>query len=131
MDKKIDKTALLIIDHGSKRKAANHMLFDLVKAMREREPDLLVYGAHMELALPTIDDGVAWCVKNGATHIIAHPYMLSPGRHATEDIPRMVKNAVNRYSTLTYVVTPPLGVDSEILSLILKRANIPPSDSKS
>lgn len=131
MDKKTDKTALLIIDHGSRRKAANHMLFDLVKAMREREPGMLVYGAHMELAPPTIEDGVAWCVKNGATHIIAHPYMLSPGRHATEDIPRMVKDAVNVYPNLTYAVTPPLGVDSEILSLILKRANISSSDSES
>ncbi len=62
------KQALLIIDHGSRRKAANHMLFDVVKLMRDQRPDLLVYGAHMEIAIPTIKDGVDWCVKRGATH---------------------------------------------------------------
>ena len=118
------KTALLIIDHGSRRKAANHLLFDLVKLMRLNRPDLLVYGAHMELAKPTITDGIDWCIKHGATSIIAHPYMLSPGRHATEDIPRMVKSALSNYPTIDYTVTPPLGIDDEILSLILKRAKL-------
>jgi sirohydrochlorin ferrochelatase len=118
------KTALLIIDHGSKRKPANHMLFELVKMVRETRPDLIVYGSHMELAVPTISDGVNWCVKKGATHIIAHPYMLSPGRHATEDIPHLVKKALAIYPTVTHTVTAPLGVDSNIVSLILKRAQL-------
>jgi sirohydrochlorin ferrochelatase len=118
------KTALLIIDHGSKRKKANHMLFELVKMLRNTRPDLIVYGAHMELAIPTIIDGVNWCVKKGATHIIAHPYMLSPGRHATEDIPSLVKKALASHPTLTHTITPPLGIDSNIVALILKRAQL-------
>lgn len=118
------KNALLIIDHGSKRKKANHMLFELVKMLRDTRPDLIVYGAHMELALPSINDGVNWCVSQGATHIIAHPYMLSPGRHATEDIPHLVKKALSQHPTVTHTVTAPLGIDSNIVSLILKRAQL-------
>ena len=118
------KTALLIIDHGSKRKKANHMLFELVKMLQKQRPDLIVYGSHMELAMPSIDDGIKWCVKKGADHIIAHPYMLSPGRHATEDIPRMVATALKTHPNITYTVTDPLGVDSELVNLILKRANL-------
>ena len=87
------RTALLLIDHGSKKKAANHMLFDMVKLMRDQRPDLIIYGAHMELACPSIEDGIRYCMGRGATHIIAHPYMLAPGRHASEDIPRMVAHA--------------------------------------
>ncbi len=117
-------TALLIIDHGSRFKAANHMLFDLVKLMRTQRPSLLIYGAHMELAEPTIQDGVKWCIDRGATHIIAHPYMLSPGRHATEDIPRLVKESLLAYPKVTHCVTPPLGVDLDIVSLIFKRAEL-------
>jgi sirohydrochlorin ferrochelatase len=118
------KTSLLIIDHGSKRKKANYMLFELVKMLRDARPDLIVYGAHMELAVPTIIEGVNWCVKKGATHIIAHPYMLSPGRHATEDIPSLLKKALVIHPTVTHSVTPPLVIDSNMVSLILKRAQL-------
>jgi sirohydrochlorin ferrochelatase len=117
-------TALLIIDHGSRLKAANHMLFDVVKAMRGHRPDLLVYGAHMELAVPTIADGVAWCMARGVTRLIAHPYMLSPGRHATRDIPHLVSEAMAAYPHVDYTVTGPLGVDDYLLKLILKRAEV-------
>ncbi|MBD97697.1 hypothetical protein CL648_02715 [bacterium] len=117
-------TALLIIDHGSRLKAANHMLFDVVKAMRSHRPDLLVYGSHMELAVPTIADGVAWCMTRGATRIIAHPYMLSPGRHATRDIPQLVADAMAAYPQVAYTVTDPLGVDDHLLKLIVKRAKV-------
>ena len=118
------KKALLIIDHGSKRKSANYMLFDLVKFMREKHPDLLVFGAHMELALPSIEDGINWCLKQGANHIVAHPYMLSPGRHATEDIPRMVTDIMQKHPSISFELTEPLGIDTEIVNLILKRAKI-------
>jgi sirohydrochlorin ferrochelatase len=118
------KTALLLIDHGSKRKAANYMLFELVKLLRKQRPDLLIYGAHMELAIPTIEEGIQWCVKQGATHIIAHPYMLAPGRHASEDIPNMVKEAMLTYPAISYAITEPLGVDLNLTNLILKRAGV-------
>tara|TARA_A100001015_G_scaffold318551_1_gene438763 strand:- start:1782 stop:2165 length:384 start_codon:yes stop_codon:yes gene_type:complete len=118
------KTALLVIDHGSRRKAANHMLFDVVLMLRTMRPNALIYGAHMELALPTISDGVRWCIQRGATHIIAHPYMLSPGRHAMEDIPRLVQQALAEHPHVTFTVTEPLGVDMDLGDLIFKRAGL-------
>ena len=51
---------------------------------------VIVRFAHMELAEPSIDQGFADCVEAGADEVIAFPYMLSPGRHSTRDIPRMV-----------------------------------------
>lgn len=87
-------------------------------------PNLLVYGAHMELAEPTIEDGIKWCIEKGATHIIGHPYMLSPGRHATEDIPRMMGEIMKNHPGISYDVTDPLGVDSKLVELILHRAGL-------
>jgi sirohydrochlorin ferrochelatase len=116
--------ALLIIDHGSKRKAANHMLFDMVKLLREKRPALIIHGAHMELAAPTIEEGINKCIENGATHIIAHPYMLSPGRHATEDIPQLIKSILHGYPEITFEVTGPLGIAPCLVQLILERSNL-------
>ena len=114
--------ALLIIDHGSKRNAANDMLFTVVKELQKKRPSLIVEGAHMELASPTIEEVIDVCVQKGATHITAHPYMLAPGRHATADIPNMVEEAMKKHPTIPYTLTPPLGVDDLLLDLILKRA---------
>lgn len=117
------RQGLLIIDHGSKKKAANHMLFDLVKLIRDLKKDLVVYGAHMELAKPDIFDGITWCIKQNITKLTIHPYMLSPGRHATQDIPRLSKTIMEtHYPNIPYYITEPLGVDIELASLILKRA---------
>lgn len=118
------KKALLVIDHGSKRKAANHMLFEVVKLLRNACTDVLVQGAHMELAAPSIEWSINYLIEHGATHIIAHPYMLSPGRHATEDIPKMVEDALKKFPKITFEVTEPLGVDALLVKLILKRSNL-------
>ncbi len=118
------KKALLIIDHGSKRESANAMLGDVVALLRQQRPELIIHGAHMELAAPSIADGVQACVDDNATHIVAHPYMLSPGRHSMEDIPKMVNDALLRHDGVTGEVTAPLGVDISLAELILKRANL-------
>ena len=76
------------------------------------------------IMIPTIADGVAWCMTRGATRLIAHPYMLSPGRHATQDIPRLVAESMAEYPSMAYTVTDPLGVDTHLLKLIIKRAAI-------
>lgn len=116
--------ALLIIDHGSKRDSANQMLNEVVAMVQEQAPELIVEGAHMELAEPDIPNGVAACLARGATHIIAHPYMLAPGRHAREDIPAMVAEAIATHEGVTCTVTEPLGVDPRIGRIILDRAGL-------
>ena len=75
--------AILLIDHGSRRDAANEMMncmANLVQAMAG--PDVVVRYAHMELCEPSIARGVQHCVEAGATELIVFPYMLSPGKHS-------------------------------------------------
>ncbi len=117
-------TALLLVDHGSLVSAANDMLWDVARLVSAQCPDLLVEVAHMELALPSISDGISVCVARGATHIVVHPYMLSPGRHATQDIPRMVQEFMVLYPLVTYHVTEPLGLHPLLATVVLDRANL-------
>ena len=116
--------AVIIIDHGSRYPAANDALFEVVNRMQELTPGVMVKGAHMELCEPTIQQVVDDCVANGATHIIAHPYMLSPGRHAIRDIPNMVHDAVANHPNISVDVTEPLGLDDGIIGVIKKRCAI-------
>lgn len=112
--------ALLLIDHGSRRAASNELLLEIAEQLRSRT-DALVVPAHMELADPTIEQGFEACVAAGATEVVAVPYFLSPGRHANEDVPRMVSEAAAKYPDVSYRVAPPLGPDELLLQLVLKR----------
>jgi len=116
-----NQEALLLVDHGSKKDAANQMLSHIATMVAEKSPLLIVEIAHMELASPTIEEGIAQCIKKGATHITIHPYMLAPGRHATQDIPNMAKTALESYPHITYTITPPLGTHPLIATIILDR----------
>ena len=120
--------AILIVDHGSVRAEANHMLecvANLVQAMAG--PDVLVKFAHMELAEPLIPEGFAACVNAGATEVIVFPYMLSPGKHSTRDIPRMVAEAAAGFPGVAYRVTTAFGVHEKLGELILLRAGVAPA----
>ena len=118
------KEALLIIDHGSKFSEANDMIEDVANVVRSLKPNLIVEVAHMELASPDIQAGFQKCVEKGAQRVIAHPYMLAPGRHATTDIPRLVQQAAAAYPDIEFRVTQPLGVHRNIAEIILERAEI-------
>ena len=122
--------AILLIDHGSRRAEANAMLVcmaNLVQAMAGER--VVVEHAHMELAEPSIEQGFASCVGRGATEVIAFPYMLSPGRHATSDIPRIVAQAAAPFPGVRFQVTPSFGVHEKLGELILMRAGVAPARS--
>jgi sirohydrochlorin ferrochelatase len=118
--------AILLIDHGSRRDAANEMMdcmANLVQAMAG--PDVVVRFAHMELAEPSISAGVRSCAEAGATELIVFPYMLSPGKHSTGDIPRLVAHAAEPFPALEVRVTSAFGVHEKLAELILGRAGVP------
>ena len=87
-------------------------------------PDVVVRYAHMEIADPDVARGFADCVNGGATDVVVFPYMLSPGRHSTTDIPRMVSEAARAFPHVTFGVTPAFGVHEKLAELILERAGI-------
>ena len=117
--------AILIIDHGSVRAEANHMLSCVANLLQSMiGPGVLVRYAHMELAEPSIAQSFAACVEAGAREVIAFPYMLSPGKHSTRDIPRLVGEAAARFPGVIYRVTPAFGVTRQLAEVIAERAGV-------
>ena len=117
--------AILLIDHGSRRDEANTMLADVRDMIQQQAgTDVIVEYSHMELAEPTIEQGIAACVKRVATDVIAFPYMLSPGKHSTRDIPRMIDEAAKNFPGVTFSVTPAFGVHEKLGEVVLERAGV-------
>jgi len=117
--------AILLIDHGSVKAEANHMVSCMANLLQHLVgPQVVVRYAHMELAEPSIPAGFGDCVRAGATEVIAFPYMLSPGKHVTRDVPRLVAEAAQAFPGTSYRVTDAFGVHEKLAELIALRAGI-------
>jgi sirohydrochlorin ferrochelatase len=117
--------SILLIDHGSVRAEANHMLSCAANLLQQMVGDgVLVRHAHMELAEPLIAQGFANCVAAGATEVIAFPYMLSPGKHVSRDVPRLVAEAAAPFPHVKFRVTAAFGVHEKLSELIALRTGV-------
>jgi sirohydrochlorin ferrochelatase len=115
---------ILLIDHGSRRHAANDMLFAVAQLVETlAHGTAIVVPAHMEIAEPTVAQGFAECVRRGASEVVAVPYMLAPGRHVTYDIPALVAQAAEAFPEIPFTVASALGVHTGIARVVLERAN--------
>ena len=116
---------ILIVDHGSVRSEANDMLRSMADVIQTMAgPDVVVRYGHMELADPNIAAGFSSCVEAGATDVTVFPYMLSPGRHSTSDIPRMVTDIARAFPHVSFSVTPAFGLHEKLAEVVLERAGV-------
>jgi sirohydrochlorin ferrochelatase len=116
---------ILIVDHGSQKREANDMLGSMANLIQTMAgSDVVVRYAHMELADPNIAAGFSSCVQGGATDVTVFPYMLSPGRHSTSDIPRMVADVARAFPHVSFSVTPAFGLHEKLAEVVLERAGI-------
>jgi sirohydrochlorin ferrochelatase len=119
------KNGIIIVDHGSRRDESNLMLEEVARLFAERfsERYEIVEPAHMELAEPSIATAYAKCVDRGAERVVVCPFFLGPGKHWTQDIPRLTADAAAKFPKTRYHVAQTLGFDDLILDLLDKRAS--------
>lgn len=118
------KTSLLLVAHGSRRAASNDEVRRLTEALAERAGDRYhgVSCAFLELAEPSIPDGVRACLDAGAEEVVVLPFFLSAGRHVAEDIPGEVEKVRAERPDARIRIAPYLGAAGEIPALLLELA---------
>ena len=105
-----DETGLVIADHGSRRAESNEMLLAMVDMVRAAVPYRVVEPAHMELAEPSIATAFDRCVAAGCRRVVVTPYFLLPGRHWSQDIPALAREAAATHPGISFMVSAPLGL---------------------
>jgi len=119
------QNGIIIVDHGSRRDESNAMLERVAALFAERfkQRYTIVEPAHMEIAEPSIATAYARCVERGAERVVVVPFFLGPGKHWTQDIPRLTSEAAAKFPGTVFHVSPTLGIDDLILDLLDKRAS--------
>lgn len=115
--------ALLLVAHGSRRESSNEEVRQLAKALGDAEHDFgRVEAAFLELAEPSIPDGIRQALAAGAERVVVVPYFLSAGRHVVTDIPAEVDQVRRESPNADIVIAPYFGSSDEIPRLLLVQA---------
>lgn len=118
--------ALLVVAHGSRREASNDEVRQLTDHLRALAGDefVQVECAFLELAEPSIPDGIDCCIAEGAREVVILPYFLSAGRHVVTDIPEIVSASQTRHPDVSLRIAPYLGRAPNLVTSLLELSNI-------
>ena len=115
-------TALLLIAHGSRNRAANDDLFHLAEVMRGRGRYAHVEAAFLELADPPIDAAGRRCAAHGVGRVVMLPYFLSAGVHVRDDLRRYRDALAAEFPAVAFVLAEPLGRHPLLVDVVAQRA---------
>ena len=116
-----EKSAALLIAHGSRRPEANRDLVDLAFAIRGRTHYPIVEIAYLEVVEPTIPKGARRCVEQGATRVSFLPYFLSAGAHVVEDLERIRADLALEFPAVRFVLCRPLALHPLLIEIVVDR----------
>ena len=113
--------SLLLVAHGSRRAESNKEVRRLTQAVRERAGERLddVQCAFLELAMPSIAEGIDAAVARGATELIVIPYLLAAGTHVVNDIPKILEERRRAHPGVNIQATVHMGASPELPDLLL------------
>lgn len=114
--------ALLVVAHGSRRPESNdevRRLTDELRAVAGADYQR-VECAFLELAEPSIPEGIDCCVAGGASEVVILPYFLSAGRHVVKDIPDIVADSRIQHPAVALRIAPYLGRATALVDSLLE-----------
>lgn len=117
----MDKSAILVVGHGSRENSANRAFQRLVKQFAASYPGGKVGHAFLELAHPSIDKALPSLAAFSST-IIVLPLFLFASGHMKRDIPRILKKFQQQHPFVTVRLAKELGPDPLMARLAYERS---------
>lgn len=117
--------ALLLIAHGSRKVEANEEVRKLTEKLGQmlKEDFGVVECGFLELAEPSIPDGIECCIRQGASEVSVLPYFLVNGKHVARDIPEEVEKKQKEHPGCKILLLPYLGAEAALAEMIAKKAS--------
>ena len=110
--------AVVLFGHGSRDPAWRQPIEAVAARMQAASPTLPVRCSYLELTTPFLPETTAELVAAGVTSIRIVPMFLGVGRHAREDLPRIVDALRDQYVGIDFELAPAVGEDARLLDLL-------------
>ncbi len=113
---------ILLVGHGSPHAAGNAEYMQFAETLETRL-GVTVQPCFLELAEPSIMDGIRLCAEAGAEHIAVLPLFLGPAGHQKNDVPAILAHARQTYPNLTLRYGTPIGAHYCLVRILAQRAS--------
>ena len=114
-------TGLLVVGHGTRSEQGLAEFLETVNLTAQLLPSTRVQACFLELARPTIAEGIDKLVQAGVKRIVVLPLLLFAAGHAKEDIPAEVTLAQARYPEIPIRLASHLGCHAHLQALSAQR----------
>jgi|TARA_Y100000389_G_scaffold198879_1_gene236194 sirohydrochlorin ferrochelatase len=113
------KKALLVAAHGSRKKVSNIEIHQLANNILLKSQVFdIVEACFLEIAKPSIPDGIKSCIEKNASEILIMPYFLAAGMHVIEDIPGIVDKERLKHKGVIIKSLPYFGSSPVIVDIL-------------
>ena len=113
--------AVLYVAHGSRVKQGVEEARTFLQRTSEKVNVAIQEICFLELAEPTIIQGVENCVNRGATKIAVAPILLLTANHLNHDIPQEIAIAQKRFPQVEITIGRAFGVDDRLVASLVER----------
>jgi len=116
------QTGVILFAHGSRDALWRAPIEAVCAHIQQQQPALAVCCAYLELCAPDLPQAAAQLVALGVTRLTVVPMFLGTGRHAREDLPRLIEQVRADHPGLGVHVQRSIGEDPRMLALMAQIA---------
>ena len=114
--------AIILFAHGSRDPLWHRPIQAIEQRIIQRAPGTQVRCAYLELTEPDLPTVAKTLIQEGATRLCVVPMFLGVGRHAREDLPKMIDLLQHEYPSVNITCQPTIGEQPRLLDLLAELA---------
>ena len=113
---------LILLAHGSRDPLWRQPIEAVQQAVLLAQPDLPCVCAYLDACAPDLETAAQALLAKGVTHIMVLPLFLGTGKHAREDIPRLLEILRAQHPDCQFELETPAGENPRMTALLAELA---------
>jgi sirohydrochlorin cobaltochelatase len=113
---------VILFAHGSRDPLWRRPIEAVADLARQTAPEVPVRCAYLELCAPDLPFSVHELLQLGVSAITVVPMFLGMGKHAREDLPRLLAELAQQHPGVRFSVRPAVGEDPAMIALLARLA---------
>ena len=114
--------AVIVFAHGSRDPLWRNPVEAVAATVRARDPQALSCCAYLELCEPGLPDAARQMLQAGATDIRVLPLFFGMGKHAREDLPKLMDDLRRDHPQASFTLLPTAGENPRLTQLLADMA---------
>ena len=117
-----DRAGLILLAHGSRDPLWRQPIEAVHQLVQAMQPGLPCMCAYLDACAPDLPAATQTLIAKGVKHLIVLPLFLGTGKHAREDIPRLLDELRRQHPGCRFDLQTAAGENPRVTSLLAQLA---------